>query len=477
VIGDRYEPIEQIGTGGMATVWRARDTLLGRLVAIKRLLPHLADDPVASARFKREAQAAASLNHPGIVTVFDTGDDEEGPFIVLELVEGATLADHLAASGSFDPGTAVGILSQIASALDHAHAQGVIHRDIKPANIIIDQAGRARIADFGIARTVEDPATITSSGELIGTIAYLAPEILAGQPATAGSDIYSLAAVGYEMLAGAPPYRGGTPAALLEAVRTEPPPRLGGAVPDGMAAAVFAAMAKDPEARPRTAGELASALIGSVTLVMETGQLGDVRAIVSPSEDPTVVNPGLPPDAPAEAVPTPRARWAVLPALVGVLALAAAAMTADQDPAANDGPEPTAPPSVATSSTTSTSTSTSTTNPSTTTTTQATTTTAPAPTPETVAAEIGAILEGLDPPELHPREVGQIEDRLDEAMREWSQGDREDLADVLERAFEEVDDLVQTPERELVRERLIELTELMGFEVEEGDRGAGDRDD
>ena len=208
MIADRYEPIEQIGTGGMATVWKAQDTLLGRLVAIKRLLPHLAGDPEAAERFKREAHAAAQLSHPGIVTVFDTGEDADSPFIVQELVDGTTLAAHVADTGPLGPQSVTDIVSQVAAALDHAHSVGVIHRDIKPANLIMAPDGRVRIADFGIAHTVDDPATITSSGELVGTITYMAPEILAGQPATPASDIYSLGAVTYEMLSGQPPVSG-----------------------------------------------------------------------------------------------------------------------------------------------------------------------------------------------------------------------------------------------------------------------------
>ncbi|MGH8947522.1 MAG: serine/threonine-protein kinase, partial [Acidimicrobiia bacterium] len=245
MIADRYQPIEQIGTGGMATVWKARDTLLGRFVAVKRLLPHLAGDSEAAERFRREAQAAARLSHPGIVTVFDTGEDADGPFIVQELVDGTTLAAHLAQAGALGPQSVIDIVSQIAAALDHAHGLGVIHRDIKPANLIIELDGRVRLADFGIARTLDDPATITSSGELVGTITYLAPEILAGQPATPASDIYSLGAVTFELLSGRPPFQAPTPAALLETVRSGDVPDLQDVASEQMAVAVSDAMAKD----------------------------------------------------------------------------------------------------------------------------------------------------------------------------------------------------------------------------------------
>jgi serine/threonine protein kinase len=472
VIGDRYEAIEQIGTGGMATVWRARDTLLGRQVAIKRLLPHLASDPVAAARFSREAQAAARLSHPGIVTVFDSGEDVEGPFIVLELIEGLTLADHLAGTGPLEPATAIDIVSQVASALDHAHSQGVIHRDIKPANVILDHDGRARLADFGIARTVEDPTTITASGDLVGTIAYLAPETLAGEPATPASDVYSLGAVSYELLAGSPPYAAESPAALLEAVRSTPPPSLEGVASDRLASAVSAAMSKDPAARPRTAGELATAMIGSATLVL--GPIAAARGVTTPAsaDDPTVVTILPPVEVPSEAPPPMgRGRWAVFTAVVGILALAAIAMSADRDPTGNDEPEPLLAAATSTTATTTVSTTT-TTLASTTTTTPATTTTPPR-TPETVAVEIEDLLAALQPSRFKPKEVRQVKDRLHEAMGEWADDNREDLARALEDAFDELDDLESSSERDTLNDRFIELAELMGFQVEQGDGDGG----
>lgn len=473
MIGDRYEPIEQIGTGGMATVWRAKDTLLGRFVAVKRLLPHLAGDPVAAQRFDREAQAAAGLSHPGIVTVFDSGVDTEGPFIVLELIEGPTLADHLAETGPLDPATVVAIVSQVASALDHAHAQGVVHRDIKPANVILEAGGRARLADFGIAHTIEDPATITDSGELVGTITYLAPEILAGQPATPVSDVYSLAAVTYELLAGTPPFQAETPAALVEAVRQGAPPSLRGLAPDQMASAVSSAMARDPAARPATAGELAAALVGSATLVMgpDMVSLAPGGAVLG-SEDPTVVS-DLPP-APvgeAERSPTGRARWMLAAGLLGLLALAATAMTMERDPGpAEEGA--TLAAAATTTTLTTTTLPTTTTAPATTTTVPITTTLAD--TPESVAGEMSALLAGLSPPEFHPKEVRQLEERLDRVMEKWQDDDREELRRELERAFEDVADLERSEQREELTSLLVELAQLMGFEVDQGNGGEDD---
>jgi serine/threonine-protein kinase len=453
----------------MATVWRAKDTLLGRFVAIKRLAPHLADDPVAAQRFNREAQAAAGLSHPGIVTVFDSGEDDQGPFIVLELIEGPTLADHLAETGPLAPATVIDIVSQVASALDHAHAQGVVHRDIKPANVILEAGGRARLADFGIARTIGDPATITDSGELVGTITYLAPEILSGQPATPVSDVYSLGAVSYELLAGRPPYQAGTPAALLDAVRQEAPPSLRGMAPDQMASAVSSAMARDPAARPATAGEFAAAMIGSATLVMGPGMVSPLPGgIALGSEDPTVVSDlPLAPVGPAERTPTRRVRWPLAAGLLALLALAATAMTIDRDPgSAEEGSALAAATITAVTSTT---------------TTVPTTTTAPtttlADTPESTAEDIAGLLAALGPPEFSPREVRQVEERLQRVMEEWQDDDREELRRELERAFESVDDLEPSEEREELTALLVQLADLMGFEVEQGNGGDDEGDD
>ena len=474
MIADRYEPIEQIGTGGMATVWKARDTLLGRFVAIKRLLPHLAGDPEAAERFKREAQAAARLSHPGIVTVFDTGEDEDGPFIVQELVEGTTLAAHLGQAGALGPQSVIDIVSQVAAALDHAHGLGVIHRDIKPANLIIEPDGRVRLADFGIARTVDDPATITSSGELVGTITYLAPEILAGQPATAASDIYSLGAVTFELLSGRPPYQAPTPAALLEAVRSSEVPDLHGVAPDQMVSAVSNAMAKDAGSRPESAGAFAATLTGSATMVMATTPLGPP---VNPgSEEPTVVTarkaPPIPQTVPAGAGRA--ARWPLLLLLLAVVAVAAAAMANDPDDGGGE---------LAAATTTIAQINTTVPPPPTTTTTIATTTTTvPATTTtvitaESVAEEIGVLLGSLGPPEFRQRDIRQVEDRLEHVMRAWDGDNRDELTRELERAFEEVADLEESPERDELTARLTQLSELMGYRVDQIGQGDGEDDD
>ena len=472
MIAERYELVEQIGTGGMATVWKAKDTLLGRSVAIKRLLPHLATIPEAAERFTREAQAAAGLSHPGIVTVFDTGEDEGGPYIVLELIEGTTLAAQLVGNGPGDPTAVADIVTQLASALDHAHAMGVVHRDVKPANVILGPEGRVRLADFGIAKTFDDPTTVTATGELVGTISYMAPEILQGHPATPSSDLYSLGAVTYELLAGRPPFAADSPAALLEAVRVATPPSLKGLAPDVMASAVSVAMAKDPTQRPSSAGAFASSLMGTVTQ-----SLGAVDQPMASdrSEDPTLVIASTirsPEPVQAGTVPTKRNAWPVLSVLLGLLAVAAIAMSNERDPAAEDAAAagntiPAASPTTSTTPLT-------TTAPSTTTTTTTTTTTIVEDTPEVVAAEIAALLNGLETPQFRPRDVTEVGERLDRVMAAWENGDDEKLRRELERAFEAVNDLDDSAERDELTELFIRLAELMGFEVE---RAEADDDD
>ena len=461
----------------MATVWKARDTLLGRFVAVKRLLPHLAGDPEAAERFKREAQAAARLSHPGIVTVFDTGEDADGPFIVQELVEGTTLAAHLAQSGPLGPEPVVDIVSQVAAAVDHAHGLGVIHRDIKPTNLIIEPDGRVRLADFGIARTVDDPATITSSGELVGTITYLAPEILAGQPATAASDIYSLGAVTFELLSGQPPYQAPTPAALLEAVRSGEIPDLHGVAPDQMAIAVSYAMAKNPVSRPETANAFAATLTGSATMVMAATPMAP--PVKPGSEEPTVVTErtSSPPQPPPQAVSAGAgraARWPLLVLLLAVVAVAAAAMTNDPD---DGGGELASVTTILAEVTTTVPPPPTTTTTIATTTTTVPTTTTTVITAESVAGEIGVLLGVLGPPDFRPQDVRRVEDRIDRILEEWESGDREDLIRELERAFEAVADLDESPERDELTARLILLSELMGYRVDQIGQGDSEDDD
>ena len=207
VLGGRYRLVELLGSGGMATIYRATDTGLGRDVALKLLRPEYLRDPDFSSRFRQEAQAAASLSHPNIVTVYDYGEDPSGPYIVMELIDGEDLATILRRSGALPPRQVARIGAGVARALAAAHARGLIHRDIKPGNVLIGADGTVKVVDFGIARAIAE-AQVTLPGTTLGSVHYFSPEQARGEPATTSSDIYSLGIVLYEMLTGVSAVRG-----------------------------------------------------------------------------------------------------------------------------------------------------------------------------------------------------------------------------------------------------------------------------
>src|SRR5687767_2540184 len=189
LINGRYRVGRRLGEGGMAVVFVGHDLLLGRDVAIKTLRPQFAADPAFRARFEREARAAASLSHPNIIDVHDVGEDDGTPFIVMELVRGQSLKEIITADAPFHPDDVAELLGQIGGALDYAHARGYVHRDIKPGNILIDEHGRARLVDFGIAKGLAD-TDLTDAGGGFGTAAYFSPEQAEGLMATPASDVY-----------------------------------------------------------------------------------------------------------------------------------------------------------------------------------------------------------------------------------------------------------------------------------------------
>jgi eukaryotic-like serine/threonine-protein kinase len=252
-LAGRYRLEERIAAGGAGEVWRGRDTVLARAVAVKLLRPEYAQHPETLARFRAEARHAAGVSHPGIAQVYDYGDDGQ-PFLVMELVAGPSLAGVLA-RGPLEAGAAMDVAAQAASALGAAHATGLVHRDIKPANLLVGTGGQVKITDFGIAHAAGS-APLTRAGTLIGTPAYLAPERVAGKPATPASDLYSLGIVCYECLTGAPPFTG-TPVEVALAHQHGLLPALPAHVPWEVAALVTALTAKDPQARPGTAAEAA----------------------------------------------------------------------------------------------------------------------------------------------------------------------------------------------------------------------------
>jgi serine/threonine-protein kinase len=316
----RYRLIRRLGSGGMATVYLARDERLGREVAVKRL--H-ADSPEEMARrLEREARVGASLNHPNIVTVYDTGTDSEGVVVVMEYVEGETLGAALR-RGRLDPDRAMTVLSGTADALDHAHAAGVVHRDVKPGNILLRRDGQVKLVDLGIAQAAAE-TRVTRTGSVLGTAAYMAPEQLRGGNVCSETDVYALAAVAFEALSGRKPREGRTPMEVAHRVVTEPPPDLRDAWPEapaGAAEALRRGMAFEARDRPSSAGELAAELSAAL-------DVADTVPIAEPTEPLT--EPGPPERTwtqppPPPAAPARRRAPALIAALVGVLAIAAVA--------------------------------------------------------------------------------------------------------------------------------------------------------
>jgi serine/threonine protein kinase len=250
-----------IGRGAMGQVYDGRDIRLGRAVAIKLLRHDLADQPEARRRFEEEARSAARLSDPHVVAVYDFGEADGIPYIVMERLPGTTLADELRA-GPLTEARACQVATCILSALQSAHAAGVLHRDIKPGNVLLTVDHLPKVADFGIAKAGENSDS-TATGMILGTPAYLAPERLSGYPASPASDVYAVGVLLWECLAGQRPFNGDTPFAVTTAVMTQPPPPLAPVRPDvqpSIIATIEHAMAKDPAARFQSAAEMRSAL-------------------------------------------------------------------------------------------------------------------------------------------------------------------------------------------------------------------------
>ncbi len=259
---DRYRVTGHIANGGMAAVWAAEDSILGRRVAVKLLASHFAEDPAAVERFQREARAAASLSgHPHVVTIYDVGDHSGRPYIVMEHMQGGSLSDVMR-SGRPSRAETLAWLREAAIALDAAHEQGIVHRDVKPGNLLLDERRRLAIADFGIARVALEE-TLTATGQVLGTAAYISPEQISGRPSTPASDRYSLGVVAYELLTGSRPFDAENFAAQARAqVEDEPeaPTRRVGDLPPAVDGVLLRALAKEPAERWPSATAFVDAL-------------------------------------------------------------------------------------------------------------------------------------------------------------------------------------------------------------------------
>ena len=276
VLGGRYRLVELLGQGGMATIYRATDSQLGRDVAVKVLHREYGRDPDFVARFRQEAHAAAALSHPGIVAVHDFGVDEDGPYLVMELVDGEDLASLLRRNGPLPPRQAARLVAEVARALDAAHDRGIVHRDVKPANIMLNANGRVKVTDFGIARAWAD-AGLTLPGTTLGSVHYFSPEQALGEPATAASDVYSLGIVLYELLSGRRPWEGDSAAAIAMARISAAPPRVTDirpSIPPALEAIDRKALAPDAASRFASAGAMADAL----EAFLEEGRIAGPRS-------------------------------------------------------------------------------------------------------------------------------------------------------------------------------------------------------
>ena len=258
-LGGRYTLTERIAIGGMGEVWKARDKVLGRIVAVKILKEEYTGDPGFLERFRAEARNTALLNHPGVANVFDYGEEDNSAYLVMELVPGSPLSSIIEREGTLPPDRVLNFIAQTARALAAAHSQGLVHRDVKPGNLIITPDDRVKVTDFGIAR-LANQVPLTATGQVMGTAQYLAPEQATGQAATASSDMYSLGIIGYECLVGRRPFTGESQIAIALAQVNDPPPPLPESIPATARALIMCLLAKDPAQRPKDATALASAV-------------------------------------------------------------------------------------------------------------------------------------------------------------------------------------------------------------------------
>ena len=339
----QYRIIEQIGQGGMATVYKAYQPSLDRYVAIKILPPYFAHEPGFSARFTREAKAVAKLNHPNILPIYDFGQERELSFIVMKYVATGTLRGILGEPLPLE--ATVDVVRQMAAALDHAHRRGILHRDVKPSNVLLDEGHWVLLTDFGLAKMVEGSAVLTASGVGVGTPAYMSPEQGRGEQVDARTDIYALGVMLYEMATGRVPFQAETPMAVVIKHITDPlplPRSINPDLPESVERVILKALAKDRDDRFASATEMADVLCAALSSIPETvceeTEVAPAVPPPTPPAQPSAAPPAAPPAAPEAAPPAPALRaqvptparkkvpWWVIGPIAGVLLLAVVAI-------------------------------------------------------------------------------------------------------------------------------------------------------
>ena len=439
LIDDRYELLEVIASGGMATVWRARDTRLNRLVAVKRPHPSAPGDP-STDRLSREARAAASLSHPNLVTVYDYGSDESGPYLVMELVEGPTLQET---SGEVSANEAVETGASLADALAAIHAVGVVHRDVKPGNVIMSDRGPL-LTDFGIAQVPDATSKLTQPGEVLATPAYAAPEVLAGGESTPASDVYSLATTVDELI------------------------RRSGSAPDAHVGAILGrAMSPSPADRPGAA-ELAAAIRQSAPTMTGLGA-GDSTLVLAP----TMPGPPVPEPDVSERHVSPALLATGLLAVLAIALILFGLTEADPEVSADAAAPPVVTTTVAVVSTT----------PAPTSTLAApTTSAAPTTTPSSVEQtrhELEAVLMDAPRSDLNPPEVRDMMKKVDEAIAASTSDDDRKAEQKLSEVARKVDDKLEGDTRDEAMSLLEDLADQLEVELAAppDERRRGDDDD
>jgi tRNA A-37 threonylcarbamoyl transferase component Bud32 len=465
VLNDRYEVDKPLGRGGMAQVFRGTDRVLGRTVAIKVLDQKHRNDAKFVTRFRREAQAAAGINHPNVVSVFDTGSEDGLHYIVMEYVDGETLDDVLAREKVLPPERVVAIAEPVARALEAAHQKGMVHRDVKPGNIMLDRSGTVKVVDFGIARAAADD-TLTQTGIVLGTAAYLSPEQAQGVAVDPRSDVYSLGCVLYEMLTGRKPFTGDSALAIAyKHVREDPTPpsQVNPDIPTELEAVVTTAMAKDPAQRFPSGGAMQEALSAAAT-----GEMPAMAAVGADATEPlhgsgdTAVM--TTPETAPEPSPERPSRWwlpwlVIAVILLALIVLGFVAFGGEEPrraggggPTQTEAPAETTPPETETAD----------------------------PVRDAYIALLAELEEGTASGEISEDAAQDIARSADEAVREFEKGDLEKAAEKLVEAHLKVqtyqaEGLILSEERAIaIHEQIDSLAGAMGIsapipEAEEDD--------